>query len=316
MKISRNTSIFALWAVIVSIVLAGCSTGIEGTGTIRMNRSERREAQPSPEQHFVAQLKSEPLGSWELGHRFVVTDNKFALLLEKETGMPSNPDHEALCGDTLRFAGTELRATPGGGKTVIAVLYDGRTKYLYNTLRDEKGAATLTALDMPMVIDLNLVERGRTLLAGKQLWTRSAQWIDSADGNLTGKKYVPVTVSEVSVGNQFFPMRVQFTDENEIQASVFMNVRTGDSNIESRTFETLFSLTDPRLKYPGITDDNWKLIQSGRVVRGMTKEECRLSLGNPDEVDAGHSWSTTIDLWKYKDGTFLRFEDGLLYDYR
>jgi hypothetical protein len=44
----------------------------------------------------------------------------------------------------------------------------------------------------------------------------------------------------------------------------------------------------------------------------MTKEECRLSLGNPAEVDTGHDYSQTLDLWKYNDGTTLWFEDGIL----
>ena len=76
----------------------------------------------------------------------------------------------------------------------------------------------------------------------------------------------------------------------------------------------LYRLSAPTTSYPAISDENWALIQKGKIRLGMTKEECRLSLGNPTSTDSGHDYSSTIDIWKYEDGTFLRFQDGLLID--
>ena len=86
--------------------------------------------------------------------------------------------------------------------------------------------------------------------------------------------------------------------------------------VESRTFPSLVSIYDPKLKYPQITAETWKLIQEGKVALGMTKEECKLSLGNPSEADSGHDWNNTIDVWSYPDGTCLHFQDGLLVNFR
>ena len=48
----------------------------------------------------------------------------------------------------------------------------------------------------------------------------------------------------------------------------------------------------------------------------MTKEECKLSLGNPTDVNSGHDWNSTIDFWQYPNGSYLRFQDGLLVSFR
>ena len=75
-------------------------------------------------------------------------------------------------------------------------------------------------------------------------------------------------------------------------------------------------MTDPKLDYPSVSQETWENICNGRVALGMTKDECRLALGNPSEVDAGHNWSSVIDVWGYRDGTFLQFQDGLLINFR
>ena len=49
-------------------------------------------------------------------------------------------------------------------------------------------------------------------------------------------------------------------------------------------------------------DAVWEMICAGKVREGMTKEECRLSLGNPDDVDSGHDWNSTLDIWRYENG--------------
>ncbi|MDE6400707.1 MAG: hypothetical protein K2L68_07600, partial [Muribaculaceae bacterium] len=65
-----------------------------------------------------------------------------------------------------------------------------------------------------------------------------------------------------------------------------------------------------------IEDDVWQLICSSKVRTGMTKDECRLALGNPKEVDSGHDYTQTLDLWHYSDGAVLWFEDGILTRFR
>lgn len=98
------------------------------------------------------------------------------------------------------------------------------------------------------------------------------------------------------------------------EAYLHMNY-TSDTH-DSRNFATLFFMNDPKTKYPQISEENWAMIQKGKVSLGMTKEECKLSVGNPDELNAGHSQSQTMDVWQYSDGTYLVFTDGLLTRFR
>ena len=48
----------------------------------------------------------------------------------------------------------------------------------------------------------------------------------------------------------------------------------------------------------------------------MTKQECRLALGAPAQAESGRDFSKTIDIWTYANGIYLRFEDGILVDFR
>ena len=49
---------------------------------------------------------------------------------------------------------------------------------------------------------------------------------------------------------------------------------------------------------------------------GMTKAECKLSLGNPDEVKKIPTYSGLREQWIYNSGAYLFFVDGLLTEYR
>ena len=95
-----------------------------------------------------------------------------------------------------------------------------------------------------------------------------------------------------------------------------MYMTIGNKLQSTRNFDTLFSLTNPRDKYPKISDDHWHYIVHNIVTQGMTKEECRLSLGAPFSIDRMPSNAGVIELWKYNHGANLIFEDGILKDYK
>ncbi|QCD41540.1 hypothetical protein E7747_04035 [Duncaniella dubosii] len=60
----------------------------------------------------------------------------------------------------------------------------------------------------------------------------------------------------------------------------------------------------------------WDKIINGRVALDMTREECRLALGAPREVDRGADNSYIREVWLYENGIYLVFEDGILKLYR
>lgn len=301
-----------------SLLFSGCSTGIESTRAIKMSRNDRRDTQPSDEERFASAMHSDRLSAWTAGKSFLISDSKAALVLEVPPGVSPDPERSGLAGKTLRFERVTSRTTPGGGQVAVVEFSGEDGTYRYKTSKSvQEASETLSGLDIPMLIDLDMVARADSLLRGRRLWTRTGLWYDTEGNTFNGRKFVPVTVEGVRAGNMVFPLRVDIADTDGRKAYLYMNVRAGTGiGAESRTFPSLFSLTDPKLQYPAITPEMWSLIQTGRVAAGMTKLECKLSLGNPDEVNAGHDWSNTIDVWTYKDGTFLRFEDGLLVSFR
>ena len=86
------TSIYFRKILLLAVVLllVGCSTGIEGTKTIRMTKTERRELMPTPEQVFVAGMKSDLLSDWQPGKRFLVIDEKASVVLRPADGSFDN----------------------------------------------------------------------------------------------------------------------------------------------------------------------------------------------------------------------------------
>ncbi|MNY49118.1 hypothetical protein D3C86_1845120 [compost metagenome] len=80
------------------------------------------------------------------------------------------------------------------------------------------------------------------------------------------------------------------------------------------SFYNNFWTYNPKLKYkysPAI----WKLIANKEVTLGMTKEQVKLSLGKPDDVDYSEYKSGTQEQWVY--GTdayrsYYYFENGRL----
>lgn len=300
------------------LLATSCSTGIEGTRTIKMTRNDQRDVQPGAEQVFISGLKSEPLIDWKIGKKFLISDNKASVVLELPAFYSQSQDSIKLAGKVIRYVGTTSRRTPGGNEVLIIEFEDSTSKYQYNTsLQPSVSFEKVNGLNIPMLIDLDMVARADSMLKNKQLWTLTRLWYDENGNIVDGHKFVPVHINRVQTGNMLFPLKVEFTDTAGMAASMLMNVSQQEGNgPESRTFPTLFSLTDPKLKYPGINDEHWKLICDGRVNYGMTKDECRLALGNPSEVDSGHNWDYIVDIWGYKDGTYLQFRDGLLVGFR
>lgn len=73
--------------------------------------------------------------------------------------------------------------------------------------------------------------------------------------------------------------------------------------------EDLFGFGDMKQKYPAITEERWKIIAQGELEEGMSADECRLSIGNP--VDIQLKKDSRFETWFYN-GRTLEFENGTL----
>lgn len=307
-----NTTKYILLLGVLFCMCVGCKTGIEGTKTITLSKSDRRELMPTAEELLMEDLKAPALQDWEKGKRFLICDQRVALVFDNDSGALLN---DSLVGNVIEYEGVMTKATPGSSDEAVLV-FGNKGRHLYystgKTLEDV--GSSLSSMDVPMVLDLDMVDRSRNLLVGRKVWTRSQLWYDKNEDKIQGRKFVPVVIKEVEPGNVVFPLRLTLTDDKGNDVVMFMNV--GKGGMESRSFKNLFSLTDPKDRYPNIQKDVWELIQQGKVKLGMTKDECKLALGNPDDVVAGHDWNSTIDIWQYTNGAFLRFADGLLVDFK
>lgn len=307
-KIRFNTLLAML---IFSTVLIGCSTGIENTQAITLSKEDRKMVRETPEDIFLSSLSPTLLGNWQQGKPFIISDNRASMVFDVRGDMRDNK----LEGKIIKYAGIDTRVTPDGKNEAVILFSDGNELYSYSTGKTiEYAKEYLSSAEVPMLIDLDLVAEASKLLVGKHAWTKTQLWYDLQGERINGRKFVNVKIDKVAPGTLVFPIKLKIIDENNMPAYLYMNIK--NVGIDSRSFSNLFSLSNPKDSYRHISDNVWKLIQQGDIVVGMTKEECKLSLGNPTGVNAGHDWNSTIDLWNYSNGTYLKFQDGLLVAFR
>lgn len=295
-------------------LLTSCFTGIESTPKVSISRHDQRAMLAARENAYLDTIKAMPLGEWESGKQFYAADNR-VLLTFIQRDVPLDIDSIRLEGRLLTYDGQEATIRPNGSISTAIRLRDGDALYRLDTGKEKaKALSEFNSFALDMLIDIDAVSQADRLMRGNVYWTRSPLWYSSDLKSIRGRKFIPVTVDSVTVGNSVFPLRVHFTDDTGIHASMLMNFN--DSGSRSRLFASLFFLDDVRKRYPSIKDDVWQLIQSSSVREGMTKEECRLSLGYPVDVDSGTTGSYAIEIWQYDGGRFLKFVDGLLSQFR
>ena len=293
-----------------ALSLSSCFTGIESTKKINLSREDRKKANPTQEEIFIQQLQPSSLQSWERGKRFIISDDKALFVIVPQHGLlPTAPD--SVKGKIIEYAGIESKMNAAGKLTVTILFSDGIYIYAYDTGKEFQNAMEgVKSTQIPMIIDEDMVDQARQLLKGMNLWTRSNLWYDREGNRIDGKKFVEVTVMDVIPGNMVFPLEVEVKDKDGKLAYMFMNY--GNEDHESRPFNNIFSLNDIKKNYPNIDPDTWTYITEGKVKPGMTKDEVRLALGNPSDLNSGHDYSQTLDIWSYENGRILWFEDGRL----
>lgn len=295
--------------LLISIGFHSCFTGVEGTKKITLSKKELSSVAPTEEERYLSDIFYKKVGEWKAGHEFQITDDKFNIVVDL------NSNSELKSGDIISFLRVEERLSPdGNNKSAIIFSKDGKEYRLNLEKSLSEISYNLNASNLPMMIDLEIVNSIKDRLQGKKLWTRTPLWYGDSMKYKKGKKFIPIIITSVEPGDSFFPVKINFTEENGEIYSLLMNV--GGSNNETRNFAKLFFLKDPRRQYKNISDENWTAIQEGQIRLGMTKEECRLSLGNPSDTNIGHDYSRALELWSYPDGTFVQFSDDIVVNFR
>lgn len=300
------------YAIVASLLLSGCFTGVESTPRISESDVKREKAAISkPEDSYLDGVAPEPVADWEPGKKWRVTDSKIRLIFG--AGQESSSVSE---GDTLTLAAlTETVSVTGDRLAVVNLQAPSGAQLSYRTSLSPAVMAKSGSFEIPHAVELSLVEQVRGRMLGNVYWIITTSRYDMSGSASTGRRFVPVTVTAVDAGNEYYPVLLTLRDNTD--GDMFRLYMSPDSSSRlPRRFSALFSLSDPRLRHPQITDDIWHLIINGKVAENMTREECRLALGSPSAINRQPGYSYMREMWVYENGIYLIFEDGLLRSFR
>ena len=308
-------SLVIVSGLFLCVVMWACGTGIEVTERVT-DKDVLKVIQEVDGHQTTVSLEpfTDSVPAWRSGKRFWVADNQVRQLFSRSSDY--NIDTVELAGHVLSYVGYDT-----GG------LYDNRmtVNLLFKDVNDGKTFVYRTGktinefrpgFSIPMLIDMDLVSHVARQVEGKDYFIRTPIWYHRLNEQMMdGRHFIKVHIDSVLPGNAVMPMRVLFTtaDTHE-QAMVWMS--DNSSMMYGRDFDAMFLASDPRLNHPAITDENWELITRGMVVNGMTKEECRLAIGNPKRINERPDQGGMREYWYYDGGSYLYFVDGLLNQFR
>lgn len=293
-----------------AIALESCFTGIESTPKVTANDVKRQNIVQRPEDTFLASISPEQFGEWKKGKQFYVSDNKFQLVLQ-----PTPNKLNDYTGEFITYSGWNEMIDVTGNKVAEIEFADrAGNKLVYRSGLSADALSKEPGVHIPFLVEMSVVNSVRDKLQGNTYYVMTSSWYDTELKSRQGRKFVPVTVKSVKPGNAYYSTVLELTDEN---GAPFCLLLSAGNDLKSlRSFGSIFSFTDPHKSYPNISDDHWKKIIAGRVAPGMTRDECRLSLGAPANVDRSAGYSSLREIWSYENGAYLIFIDGLLDSFR
>lgn len=305
--------IYRLWAITVLLIF---SAGIVSAAAAGRKKKDRADEAASPEFVFMeTHFAADHCTTWKPGDKFLHLSDELSVVLHPEM-TPENPNL-SFKGKLFTFQGLSEETVLGVASSVSFLFECDGIRYRYETKksREEIAKSTYRPL-LPDLIPLSMMEKAKELLRGKKLYVRTAVWYDENGYEISGRKYVPVTITDILPGNNILPIHFRFVDDTGTAGGVLGTLSPEANAGQFISFDRLFSFDNPREQYKSINDENWKLITSGQIRKGMTKEECRLSWGRPNEVKRIPTYSGLKEQWFYNTGAYLFFEDGLLTEFR
>lgn len=311
----HNSLPLALCVAVACLLTTACGTGIELTEHVG-EKDVRKAIEHAGANQSRVTLKTyvDSVPAWHQGKLFRVVDNQVRLLFARSQDF--DIDTVPLAGHTLSFQGYDTGDIYDNRNTVNLIFKDtdGGKTYVYRTGKtiDEFSSS----FSIPMLVDMDMVNHIARQVAGNDYYIRTPIWYDRQSEQMRdGRHFIKVHIDSVLPGNAVMPLRVLFTtvDNNE-KAMVW--VSDNASTMRGRDFDALFDAVDPHQFYTTISDDNWERITKAQVVEGMTKEECRLSLGTPKHINESADQSGLREYWYYDGGAYLFFVNGLLRQFR
>lgn len=308
-----RTAIRTIAAGIAAVTLSGCFTGIESTPRITAGDVRRQAAAtPTPEMQFLASVGPQAPAAWTAGKQFRVADSRVARLFAYTDGRADN-----LEGSTLSFAAFEdAPSLTGEGATYVVLTTESSDTLRYRIDAPRQSVMARERLEIPFTVEMLPVQQADSLMRSHIYYISTPLWRRTDGRTRPGKRHVPVKILSVQPGTDgVYPAAVIFTPEHApADTAMVMMSLSGDK--APRSFASIFSFTNPRDRYPRITDDVWELIVNSRVEAGMSRDECRLALGSPTRTEQIPTRAGMVERWSYGDGIYLIFEDGMLSTFR
>lgn len=274
-----------------------------------------------------------PLCELSKGDKFTTTDilRSFIFVLKEKNSTEVIPKNEKN-NKVFYFEGIDTvrvsLSIPGTFKTLLHFNFvsSDSISYYYEYTKSINDACN-PENKLYGLIFLNDVDKARNLLIGKTLYINENMRKTGNDDLYFGKKYVPVKIVNIGICEDKIGLyKFIFTDGDSKE--YYVNCRLSGTNDymedyelsiyshSNPTFDKMFSFKDPKLKYPQISNINWKLIQKGEIKIGMTKLECELSYGYPDRVNETNNKYGKSEQWVYEysigSKVYLYFRNGRL----
>lgn len=287
----------------LAVATTSCFTGIESTPVVRSDASSTEQTE---EQAFGQRICAEPPAGWLSGKQWYVVDDKIGMIFFPVALSDS------LAGTLITL--TEVRKVPTAtGEDAIELTFDTEAgRRVYRPGVSVADFAQRSALEIPFAVEMSCVQTANDLMKSQTYFITTPRWYDEDGRLIFGLRHIPVTILAVMPGNAAHPLRVAFQAPRFDDATHYVMMSYGTSAAATRNFHTLFSFSDPRLRYPHIEDAIWEKITHSQVAYGMTRDECRLALGVPRSIERGATQAAQIERWTYDDGYHLTFEDGIL----
>ena len=310
----KGPAVSLILLITLPLMLVSCFTGVEGTKKVSdkdVSKAISRSQTAMKKQDLLVAYK-DSVPAWRHGKRFYVTDSQVKLIFAPSNSV--NSDTLQLSGKTLVYDGYSEGGVLDNRKTVNLMFSDSNNKYIYPTNKEIQEFNS--QFQIPFMIDEDMVAFYSKQLSNKDFWIKTALWYDvNNERMIKGRQFVKVHVERVEPGNKVFPLKVVFSASDSGQEA-FVWIATNVEVMKDRDFGSLFTTENLRERHKDITDANWARITNCQVVEGMTKEECKLSLGTPKQVKQRPTYDGLNEIWYYDGGSFLLFADGLLKDFR
>lgn len=311
--------------LVLPMMLTGCFTGVESTPRITASDVKKQKVVVTEEQKFLSNIAPEPPSRWRAGKRFRVTDNKISIIFNSSV---ANTD--SLSNSDIYFQSFVPATSLTGNDATDVILTDRHGSFLSYRVNIAQGELDQKErLEIPFTVEYSVVEGVDSIMRGQKYYITTPLWYDHSLHSINGLRHIAVNIESVTPGNHVYPLAVNFkldkmsVDQEEITAlglsadsvyTVFMTI--GAERSSTRNFDAVFSFTNPRKKYPNVDENTWSLIEQSKVIIGMNRDECRLALGAPRQIDNIPTSSVILERWSYDDGVFLIFEDGILTRFR